>query len=170
MLFHLSRRAWGVSMPSSNTTRYWFSSNRATIPLIHSPQECKDVEEKLGDLIPWLIKLKDSLTTPKADNNPEEAERRENLTRFVSHLYRRTVLSPTIIHPRSLEEIEKRSRVLSEKGKVAKILDKKRDSGTIVKLVEELRQAILIYQVGTVGCCNKVGLTPFLNSCPNNGL
>ena len=36
------------------------------------------------------------------------------------------------------------------KGKAVKILDKKQDSGTVVKLVEELRQAILIYQVGPV--------------------
>ena len=39
--------------------------------------------------------------------------------------------------------------MLSEKKKVAKMLDKKRDSGTIAKLVEQLRQAILIYQVGS---------------------
>ena len=36
---------------------------------------------------------------------------------------------------------------LLEKGKMARILDKKQDSGTVVKLVEEIRQAILIYQV-----------------------
>ena len=41
--------------------------------------------------------------------------------------------------------------MLLGKGKGARILDKKRDSGKVVKLVEELRQAILIYQVGTVG-------------------
>lgn len=37
---------------------------------------------------------------------------------------------------------------LLEKGIAARILDKKRDSGMVIKLVEELRQAILIYQVG----------------------
>ena len=41
--------------------------------------------------------------------------------------------------------------MLLGKGKGARILDKKRDSGKVVKLVEELRQAILIYQVGTIG-------------------
>ena len=41
--------------------------------------------------------------------------------------------------------------MLLDKGKGARILDKKKDSGTVVKLVEELRQAVLIYQVGTVG-------------------
>ena len=54
-----------------------------------------------------------------------------------------------IVYLRSLEDIEKRSRTLSEKGKVAKFLDKKRDAGAIVRLVEQLRQAILIYQVST---------------------
>ena len=43
--------------------------------------------------------------------------------------------------------------MLLDKGKVAKILDKKPDSGKTVKLVEELRQAILIYQVGAVDNC-----------------
>jgi hypothetical protein len=37
--------------------------------------------------------------------------------------------------------------MLLDKGKGAKILDKRKDSGTAVKLVEELRQAILLYQV-----------------------
>ena len=37
-----------------------------------------------------------------------------------------------------------------DKGKVAMILDKRKDSGVVVKLVEELRQAILLYQVGAV--------------------
>jgi hypothetical protein len=48
---------------------------------------------------------------------------------------------------RSLEDIEKRSRVLLEKGNAARILDKKQDSGMVLKFIEELRQAILIYQV-----------------------
>lgn len=40
--------------------------------------------------------------------------------------------------------------MLLDKGKVAKIVDKKQDSGMVIKLIEELRRAILIYQVGTV--------------------
>jgi hypothetical protein len=36
-----------------------------------------------------------------------------------------------------------------EKGKGARILDKRQDSGKVVKLVEELGRAILLYQVGT---------------------
>ena len=55
-----------------------------------------------------------------------------------------------IICARSLGDIEKRSQMLLDKGRGAKILDKRQDSGMVVKLVEELRQAILLYQVGTV--------------------
>jgi hypothetical protein len=50
-----------------------------------------------------------------------------------------------------LEDIERQSQALLPKGKVARILDKTQDSQAIIKLVEDLRQAILIYQVGTVG-------------------
>ena len=54
---------------------------------------------------------------------------------------------------RSLEGIGKRSRILLDERKGARVLDKERYSGLIVRLVEELRQAILIYQVGTVETC-----------------
>ena len=40
--------------------------------------------------------------------------------------------------------------MLLEKGKGVRILDKKKDSGTVVKLVEELQQTILLYQVGII--------------------
>lgn len=59
-------------------------------------------------------------------------------------------------YPRSLEDIEKRSKKLLDKGKMTRILDKRQDSGMIAKLVEELRQAILVYQVGIVENCRPV--------------
>ena len=43
----------------------------------------KDVEEKLEDLIPWLAKLENTVVVPTIDVNPEEAERRKQLTRLV---------------------------------------------------------------------------------------
>jgi len=46
-----------------------------------------------------------------------------------------------------LEEIEKRSQLLLEKGKVALFVDKGGDSGEVVKLVERLRDAMTRYQV-----------------------
>ena len=52
---------------------------------------------------------------------------------------------------RSLEDIEEQSQALLGKGKAARFLDKTQDSGTVVKLVEELRQALLVYQVGVIG-------------------
>jgi len=48
---------------------------------------------------------------------------------------------------RVLGEIEKRSQALLEKGRAARFLDKGRDSGEVVKLVERLRDAITRYQV-----------------------
>ena len=48
---------------------------------------------------------------------------------------------------RSLNDIGMRSLALSEKGKVARVLDKAQDLQEVVGLVEKLRQAILIYQV-----------------------
>jgi hypothetical protein len=45
-------------------------------------QGCKGVEEKLGDLVTWLTKLKDSITTTTTDDDCEEAERHEQLARF----------------------------------------------------------------------------------------
>ena len=55
--------------------------------------------------------------------------------------------SQLILNDRSLEDIGKRSLALSEKGKIARALDKMRDSGEVIKLVEELRRTILVYQV-----------------------
>ena len=117
------------------------------ISLIHSSQESKDVRDKLGDLVQWLTKIKDGVLTTSAGDNREEAEGRAQLTRFPPRPSRRR--PKPIICARSLESIEKRSQMLLGKGKGARILDKKKDSGTVVKLVEELRQAVLIYQVGT---------------------
>jgi len=50
---------------------------------------------------------------------------------------------------RSLEDIGQRSQALLAKGKCARFLDKAQDAQEVGRLVEQLRQAILIYQVGT---------------------
>ncbi|KAF9784597.1 hypothetical protein BJ322DRAFT_1195506 [Thelephora terrestris] len=96
--------------------------------LIKHYEESKDVQEKLEDLIPWLTKLEDCVTKGSAGGSPEEAERRKELTR-------------------SLEDIEKQSQELLGKGRATRILDKAQDIGTVVKLVEQLRRAILLYQL-----------------------
>ena len=56
-------------------------------------------------------------------------------------------------HCSVLEEIEKRSNELLGKGKAARFVDKGRDSGEVVKLVERLRDAITRYQVSEVPLC-----------------
>jgi len=105
------------------------------------------VKDKLADLIPWLEKLLESLAKVNPDNDREEVERRSQLAKFVLCL--RSLTHPNQTTYRTLEDIGTRSLVLSEKGKVARLLDKAQDSQEVVRLVEKLRQAILVYQVST---------------------
>ena len=108
------------------------------------------MKDKLDDLIPWLEKLLDTLAKVNPDNDREEVERRSQLAKFVSRL--RSLSHPKLnLCHRSLDDIGKRSLALSEKGKVARVLDKTRDLQEVVGLVEKLRQAILVYQVGAKG-------------------
>ena len=87
MLLRLSNPAWEVSMPSSNTMKCVSVQSR-TVLLTYLPQECKDIEENLEDLVLWLTKLKDIMATTNTDENPQEPERRKQLTRFLSPPYR----------------------------------------------------------------------------------
>ena len=104
------------------------------------------MKDKLGDLIPWLEKLLQNLAKANPEDDPEEVERRSQLARFISRL---TYLAHTMLTLcRSLEDIGKRSLTLSEKSKVARALDKAQDLEEVIGLVEKLRQAVLIYQVG----------------------
>ena len=50
----------------------------------------------------------------------------------------------------SLEEIEKRSQALLEKRATVGFLDKSKDSQEVVDLVEQLRTAIVYYQVSGI--------------------
>jgi len=104
------------------------------------------VKDKLDDLVPWLHKLLDTLAKVNPDSDREEAERRSQLAKFVS-CPEYLIHQKLNLHDRSLDEIGKRSLALSEKGKVARVLDKTQDAQEVVRLVEKLRQAILIYQV-----------------------
>lgn len=81
-------------MRSSNTTTCVSVGPRhATTLLTDLLQQCKDVEDKLKDLIPWLTKLKDSVMATSADGNHEETKRLEQLTQCVLHP--RRPLNPT---------------------------------------------------------------------------
>ena len=104
------------------------------------------MKDKLDDLIPWLEKLLVTIAKVNPNDDCEEAERRLQLEKFVSHL--EFLVHPKLtLHGRSLDDIGRRSLALSEKGKVARVLDKARDSQEVITLVEKLRQAILVYQV-----------------------
>ena len=50
----------------------------------------------------------------------------------------------------TLEEIEKRSQVLLEKGVAARFMDKEDDSKEVARLVERLRETIALYQVSEI--------------------
>ena len=107
------------------------------------------MKDKLNDLIPWLEKLQESLAKVNPGGDREEVERRLQLAKFVSYLEPPAYPITTLY--RSLEEIGTRSLTLSGKKKLARVLDKTQDSQEVVKLVEKLRQAILIYQVSAKG-------------------
>ena len=51
-------------------------------PLTDPSQQIQDVKDKLEDLIPWVDKLKVSLTTVDAKDDREEVERRTQLAKF----------------------------------------------------------------------------------------
>ena len=59
-----------------------------------------------------------------------------------------------------MEDVGARAVTLSEKGKVARVLDKTKDSAEVVTLVEKLRQAVLVYQVSSRAYQNWKPLTP----------
>ena len=106
------------------------------------------MKEKLKDLLPWLEKLLVTLAGVDPDADRDEVERRLQLTKFVSFLRFFSHLE-LIPRDRSLEDIGARALTLSEKGKVARVLDKTKDSGEVIALVEKLRRAIVIYQVSS---------------------
>jgi len=56
-------------------------------------------------------------------------------------------VTPSNLAFRSLEEIGERSEALLEKNKRARFLDKAKDSQEVANLVEQLRTAIVYYQV-----------------------
>ena len=121
-------------------------SNNPPVTPTNTTQQYNEVKDKLDDLIPWLEKLLATLAKVDPNGDHEEVERRSQLEKSVSRLSSLVHLKP-ILSDRSLDEIGRRSLVLSEKGKVARVLDKTRDSQEVIALVEKLRQAILVYQV-----------------------
>ena len=104
------------------------------------------MKDKLDDLIPWLEKLLVTLAKVNPSDDRDEVERRSELEKFAPWP-KFLDGSQLTLDDRSLEDIERRSQALCKKEKGARFLDKTQDSGEVIKLVEELRRAILIYQV-----------------------
>jgi hypothetical protein len=125
------------------------------------------VKDKLNDLIPWLEKLQETLAKVNSDGDREEVERRSQLAKFVSRLA--PPAHPVLTVDRSLEEIGTRSLALSGKKKLARVLDKAQDSQEVIKLVEKLRQAILVYQVSVrCGRQSRSGVIDPWDRCRNS--
>lgn len=96
--------------------------------LVKHYKQSEEVKHKLEQLIPWLTRLRETLTTVDPNGDRQEIARRAQLER-------------------ALKRITQESRAMLEKGQVTRIIDKTQDHRKIAKLVEELRQEILIYQL-----------------------
>ena len=127
------------------------------------------MKDKLEDLFPWVTKLKDSLTKANPKSDREEAERRTQLAKFALHLPYPCHVK--LILCRSLDDIEKQSQMLLEKGKgrmgkVVRILDKTQDAQAVVGLFNQLQKAIVIYQVCVNGYQLRAKLTRVITDGP----
>ena len=92
-----------------------------------------------------LERFKQDITVTATDGDQAENQRRSKFSRYVRRSFTVfTILSGLLS---ALEDIEKRSQGLLEKGTAARLLDKGEDSGEVAKLIERLREAIIHYQV-----------------------
>jgi len=103
------------------------------------------VKEKVEELIPLLERFRQNIALTTDGRDQAEERRRSELSRCVP----RSSIIPTLVDSilRTLQEIEKRSRVLLEKGTGVRFLDKGEDSKEVAGLIERLREAITQYQV-----------------------
>ena len=111
-------------------------------------QQFEDVKDKAEDLIPLLEKLKQNVTATAVDADGGENRRRLELSRYAPQLF--TIHVYVNGHRSTLEDIEKRSQVLLEKGVAARFMDKEDDPKEVARLVERLREAITLYQVSEI--------------------
>jgi len=91
--------------------------------------------------------FKQNIATTKSDGDKEEKQRRSEFSTCVRQLF--TTLALVNLLLSVLEDIEKRSRALLEKGAAARFVDKGEDSAEVTRLIERLREAITHYQVRT---------------------
>ena len=79
------------------------------------------------------------------------------MTRYVHRLFPLPALVDGLFS--TLAEIERRSQELLAKGRVARFVDKARDSGEVAKLIERLREAVIHYQVSENCFQHRIQLT-----------
>ena len=103
------------------------------------------MKEKVDDLLPLLEWFKQNVAVTQADGDQAENQRRSDFSRYVNRSL--TILAVVDDLLRALEEIEKRSRVLLDKGNAARFVDKGEDSAEVTRLIERLREVITHYQV-----------------------
>ena len=127
------------------TLRGIYRVDRRRHNLHEHSQQFEDVRDKIEDLIPLLAKLKQNVTATAADADGGENRRRSELSRYALQLF--TIHVYANVRRSTLEEIEKRSQALLEKGVLARFMDKENDSKEVARLVERLREAIALYQV-----------------------
>lgn len=108
-------------------------------------QEFKDVKEKIEDLVPQLYRFRQNADVSMSGGDQAEANRRLELSRYACWFPTTFVLVKPLRS--ALGRIEKRSRELLDKGKAARFVDKRADSGEVASLVDQLREAITHYQV-----------------------
>jgi hypothetical protein len=116
MFFRRSNCVWGASICFLNSTKCVFTGSPH-----HSAdasQRNKDLEGKLGEIIPPLTKLVDNMTEIDADRDHGDQERRDELSRYVSDPYA-LMAGPDCLQNRSLEDIGKQAQALLAKQKAA---------------------------------------------------
>ncbi|KAF9784512.1 hypothetical protein BJ322DRAFT_850660 [Thelephora terrestris] len=110
----------------------WFPPLKAALggvtALIKHYEQFQNVKEKIQELLPQLDRFKKHIRTTKVDGDPEETNRREDLAG-------------------AFKQIEEEAHKLSEKKPLARLADKAQDSGVVARLFEQLREAIVSYQL-----------------------
>ena len=73
---------FGRHQCAHQTLRCTFTPDNTPTTLTDLSQQIQDVKDKLVDLIPWVEKLKASLTKVDVKDDREEVERRTQLAKF----------------------------------------------------------------------------------------
>jgi hypothetical protein len=120
-------------------------------------QQFEDVKEKIEDLVPHLNRFKQNADAAMADGDQAEKNRLLELSRYASPSL--ATLSIANGLRSALGKIEKRSQELLAKGTAARFIDKGADSGEVARLLEQLREAVIHYQVSENGIVGRAPLT-----------